>query len=131
MAGRRSRPAFRVCIDDRPAGAVGGAETKKCGMSISDDDITSEQGNTGEGTADGGANPGGHDGGANGPADSGSGSGSGEGTADGGANPGGHDGGDPYPGASGCLTAPPLTSVSWPVSLLRAWPDLPVRNHPG
>jgi hypothetical protein len=54
-------------------------------MSISDDDITSNNGPAGEGVADGGANPSGHDGGADGSA--------GEGPADGGASSGEHDGG--------------------------------------
>jgi hypothetical protein len=63
----------------------GAQEIEEIRMSISDDDITSNNGPAGEGAADGGANPKGHDGGADGSA--------GEGTADGGANPGGHDGG--------------------------------------
>lgn len=37
-------------------------------MSLSDDDITTGTGTSGEGPADGGANPGGHDGGADGSA---------------------------------------------------------------
>jgi hypothetical protein len=66
MAGRGPRPAFFGCAltiawPAQPAGL-----TRECGLAINDDDITSEPGNTGEGTADGGANPGGHDGGADG-----------------------------------------------------------------